>query len=425
MTSERDRRLADILQSGPQSVSVDQASDDPTVHSDLCEIRRREGRLDEAIAHGRHALRLGQDNADAWYNLGIAFADRLELDRAEACQRRAIALAPEAAGPHFELAEVLLATGRFDEGWGEYEWRYGLPGAEPPLPPAVVTGPNGGIRPQWDGRPLAPGRLLLVADQGFGDVIQFCRYLPLVARRAPEAMMACSREIAPILKQLRPYLGDIHLTWDTIPDFDAWAPLSGLPHRLGGDPAAIPAANPYLRADQALVERWRRRLDELVSPGYRRIGLAWAGRPAHGNDANRSMRLSQLAPLTDLDGVALVSLQKGPAQAEIGGYLGRAPLINLGGEIMDFADTLAILQSLERLVSVDTSVAHLAGASAVPVSVLLPFAPDWRWMLDRKDSPWYPTMVIHRQAAPRQWDSVIKAAATLIGSAARTSGPMD
>jgi hypothetical protein len=192
--------------------------------------------------------------------------------------------------------------------------------------------------------------------------------------------------------------------------------LSGLPRLFGTTSENIPAAIPYVKADPVKTEAWRRRLDDLAPPGYRRIGLAWAGRPTHGNDFNRSTSLRSMEPLTALDNVAYISLQKGAAQSEIGRYFGAAPLINLGAEIRDFTDTMAILAGLDRVVAVDTGVVHLAGAMGIPTSVLLPYAPDWRWLLGRSDSPWYPGMILHRQTKPGDWAGAVRQAASLISS---------
>ncbi len=171
-----------------------------------------------------------------------------------------------------------------------------------------------------------------------------------------------------------------------------------------------------MRADPARSAAWAERLDALLPPNYRRIGIAWAGRPTHHNDRNRSTALATFAPLTEIPGIALVSLQKGPAQAQIGGYWGHAPLVNLGPEIRDFADTMAVLDCLERVVSVDTSIIHLAGAMGREAWVMLPHAPDWRWLLNRSDTPWYPTLRLFRQGAERSWTAVIAGIASEIAA---------
>jgi hypothetical protein len=278
-----------------------------------------------------------------------------------------------------------------------------LAGVPPLLPPTD--------RPQWDGRPLGAGEsLLLIADQGYGDAIQFARYIPWAAGRCREVAVACSAELQPAVAQL-PGIARLFDHWENAPDFTAFCPLSGLPRLAGTRLDTIPAPIPYLRADEAKFAEWAERLWALLPRGYRRIGIAWAGRPTHRNDKRRSTRLACLAPLAALPGVALVSLQKGAAQAEIGTYWGPAPLLNLGPEIRDFGDTMAILECLERVVTVDTAVAHLAGAMGKPVSVMLPNAPDWRWLMHRSDSPWYPTARLFRQSAERRWEPVVAAVA--------------
>jgi hypothetical protein len=191
--------------------------------------------------------------------------------------------------------------------------------------------------------------------------------------------------------------------------------LSSLPRIAGTTLETIPAPIPYLHADEARFAVWAERLWGLLPRGYRRIGIAWAGRPTHRNDARRSIRLATLAPLAALPGVALVSLQKGPAQAEIGRYWERAPLLNLGPEIRDFSDTMAILECLERVITIDTSVAHLAGSMGKPVWIMLPYAPDWRWLMAREDSPWYPSARLFRQSPERSWEPVVAAIVEALG----------
>jgi len=369
----------------------------------ICEVYRALGRLDEALAAGRSAAALDPADPHCHHNLGVVHYDRLELDEAIHSAERALAIDATFAGGHFGIAEASLLRGDFARGWDEYEWRSRLAGVPPLLPPSD--------RPQWDGAPLGPGRtLLLIADQGYGDVIQFARYIPWAAARCPDIAIACSAELQPVVAQL-PGAGMIFDHWSRAPDFAAFCPLSSLPRLAGTRLATIPSANPYLRADEAKFGGWAERLWALLPRGYRRIGIAWAGRPTHRNDLRRSTGLAAFAPLAALSEVGLVSLQKGPAQAEIGHYWGRAPLLNLGPEIRDFADTMAIIECLELVVTVDTSVAHLAGAMGKPVSIMLPFSPDWRWLLDRADSPWYPTARLFRQSAERCWEPVMAAIA--------------
>ena len=371
-------------------------------HRNLCELYRRLGRHDDALAAGRRAVALDPKDKFALHNLNVLHYQRRELDAAIECAERALAIDPEMPGAHFGIAEAALARGDFARGWKEYEWRYRLAGAPPFLPPTD--------RPQWEGDPLPAGQtLLLIADQGYGDVIQFARFIPWAASRCTDIAIACNRTLHPVIRQLAG-AGRVFDRWDELGEFAAYCPLSGLPRLAGISLKTIPGA-PYLRADPARASAWEARLTTLLPAGSRRIGIVWAGRRTHPNDENRSMRLAALAPLGALPGISLVSLQKGPAQAGVGYYWGRAPLVNLGPEIGDFADTMAIIDRLDRVVTVDTAVAHLAGALGKEVWIMLPYAPDWRWLLDRADSPWYPSARLFRQGPDRDWAPVAAAVA--------------
>jgi tetratricopeptide (TPR) repeat protein len=364
----------------------------------ICEVYRVLGRFDEALAAGRRAARLAPNDVHCYHNLGVLHYHRLELDEAIASGERAIALSSDFAGAHFGIAEASLLRGDFERGWEEYEWRFKLANSPQLLPPTE--------RPQWDGSLLSDGTLLLIADQGYGDVIQFSRYIPWAAARCAQLVIACSAELHPVIEQ-QAGAGRLFDHWERAPEFRAYCALSGLPRLAGTRLDTIPPETPYVRADPAKSAVWEDRLSALVPRGYRRIGIVWAGRPTHHNDRNRSTTLATFAPLSEIPGIALVSLQKGAAQAQIGGYWGRAPLVNLGPELRDFGDTMAVLDCLERVVAVDTSVVHLAGAMGKPASVMLPYAPDWRWLLDRSDSPWYRSLRLFRQGPDRSWDTVI------------------
>jgi hypothetical protein len=383
-----------------------QGADPSMCHRDLCEMPRLQGRLDQAFDHGRRAVALDPCDCNAQYNLGLVHYDRGEIRDAIACQRRVIAQMPDHAAAHFELGEALLLDGDFRAGWEEFEWSFRMPGVPPPMPPTD--------KPCWEGETLNDGTLLLVGDQGFGDTIQFMRYIPLVAKRCRELVIACSAEMTPLIAQLSGN-AKIFRLWRDAPAFDRHARLSSLPRLFKTELDSVPAQVPYLRADPARAAHWKKRIATLAPSGYRRIGLVWAGRPEHGNDRNRSMALSKLAPLAALDQVALVSLQKGPAGGQIGGYFGPAPLINLAPDINDFVDTAGIIDALDLVVTVDTSVAHLAGAMAEPVCVLLPFAPDWRWLRDRDDSPWYPSARLFRQSRAGDWSDPVARLAQYVG----------
>jgi tetratricopeptide (TPR) repeat protein len=402
-------RAADAAALMERSIAL--APDSALFHRNLCEVYRALMRHDDALRVGRRAAELDPKDPHCWHNLGVLHYDRLEPAEAIQCAERALAIDADFAGAHFGIAEASLLTGEFARGWDEYEWRSRLAGVPALMPPSD--------KPQWDGKPLGPGeRLLLVADQGYGDVIQFARYIPWAASRVAEIAVACSKELHPVVAQL-PGAGNLFDHWERAPEFAAWSALSSLPRLAGTTLDTVPQTVPYLRADEAKFAHWAERLWDLLPRGYRRIGIVWAGRPTHRNDARRSTRLATFAPLTSVPGVALVSLQKGPGQTEIGGYWGRAPLLNLGPELNDFADTIAVLECLELVVTVDTAVGHLAGAMGKPAWIMLPYAPDWRWLRDRSDSPWYPSIRLFRQAADRRWDPVVAAIAGALADSPR------
>ncbi|WP_143039792.1 MULTISPECIES: glycosyltransferase family 9 protein [Bradyrhizobium] len=378
--------------------SIGLAPDAIVFRRNLCPILERLGRYDDALRVGYQAFDRDPYDLQTLHNLAIAHYRKLELDQSIACARRALAVDPAAPGPHFQLAEALLLRGEFAEGLKEYEWRFRIAGAAPLLPPNK--------RPQWDGAPLPGATLLLIADQGFGDSIQFCRYIPWVCARCPRVVVVADPLMHPVIRQIHPAL-EVVGHWDQCPPFDTYCPLSGLPRLHGTTLDTIPSKAPYLHADPARTAAWRARLQDLIQPGIRRVGMVWAGRPTHNNDLNRSMSLAAWAPIAALGGITLVSLQKGSEQNAIADYFGRAPLLNLGAAIADFADTMAIIETLDLVVTVDTAVAHLAGAMGKPVWILLPYAPDWRWLLERSDSPWYPTARLFRQPSPGDWASVV------------------
>ncbi|MEI7710398.1 MAG: tetratricopeptide repeat-containing glycosyltransferase family protein [Rhodospirillales bacterium] len=373
--------------------------DTPLYLRNICEVYRTLGRLDEALETASRAVELSPSDPLCLHNLAIIHYERLEIDESIACAERALLMNDQLPGAHFELAEALLLQGKWDRGWEEYEWRFRIASAAPLMPP---TG-----KPQWQGESFPDDTLLLVADQGFGDVIQFCRYIPWVAERCPNIALACAAEVAPLLAQIHPSL-HLFQKWEDAPPYRAFAALSGLPRLHGTRIDNTPAPIPYLHAIPTKVAAWKDRLDRLIPRGFKRIGIVWAGRPTHNNDRRRSATLATFAPLFNLSKIALVSLQKGPSSDQTGKYFGRAPLINLGAEIVDYDDTMAIVENLDIVVTVDTSVGHLAAALGRPVWILLATAPDWRWLLERSDTPWYPTVRLFRQTVARQWTDVMQ-----------------
>jgi hypothetical protein len=358
----------------------------------------------------RRAIDLAPDDPVCLHNLAVIQYHRLELDDCIASAEKALTINAFLPGSHFQIAEALLLRGEWERGWDEYQWRFDLPGIAPLMPPTT--------RPRWDGTPFADETLLLVADQGFGDVIQFSRYIPWAAERCPNIAVASAAEMIPLLRQVYP-AALLFTDWRNAPPFRAFRALSGLPGLHGTRPDRVPGGEPYLRADPARAAAWSERLDRLVPVAFHRIGIVWAGRPTHNNDRWRSATLADFAPLAALPGVALVALQKGPAAAQAGQYFGAAPLINIGAEIADYEDTMAILQSLDALVTVDTSVGHVAGAMGRPTFILLARAPDWRWLLDRTDTPWYRSVRLVRQTRTGAWGDVMAEAAALVALTGR------
>ena len=378
--------------------------DTPLYLRNICELYRTLWRHDEALVAARRAVALAPSDPLCLHNLAIIHSERGEYDEALACAEAALAIDPKQPGAHFVRAEILLARGQMAEGWEEYEWRFQIGGAAPLIPPQVARAD----RPQWQGERLDGKTLLLIGDQGFGDVIQFSRYIPWAQEHSGAEAIAigCGKEVGQLIRQIAP-AATIFQKWDECPPYAAYAALSGLPRLAGTRLDTIPAPVPYLRADPAKVVAWGERLAALSPRGFRRVGLVWAGRPAHNNDRNRSTSVTTYKPLFDLPGIAFVALQKGPATPQAGAVFARAPLINLGAEIADYGDTMAIMENLDLIVSVDTSVVHLAGALGRPVWVMIPRAPDWRWLLKREDTPWYPTMRLFRQTQPNSWEDVV------------------
>ncbi len=367
----------------------------------LSEVYRLQAKLDEALTAARRSIALDPADPLGPFNLAMVHYDRLETEACVAAARHSLDLRPNLPQSHMKLAQVRLLRGELEEGWEEYEWRYQIPGAQPLMPKTD--------KPQWDGRDLGEGRVLLVADQGFGDVVMFMRYIPWVQSVVKNVVIACSAEMLPTLQRHYPGVA-LFNRWDQCPEYVAFCPLSGLPRLKKTRIENIPGETPYMHPDPEKMRIWGDRLKELT-PGLRRIGIAWAGRPTHNNDINRSIKLEMLAPIYDIEGIALLSLQKGKPVEQLAGYKGRAPLIDLDKQLETFEDTMAVISQLDLLVTVDTAIGHFAGAMNRPAWIMVPHAPDWRWLLGRSDTPWYPSLRLFRHPAPRRWDMVIPAVA--------------
>jgi len=370
-----------------------------SAHYNLGNALRDQGRLDEAIASFRQALGLNPRHLDALNNLGVALKNLGQLDEAKACYDQAMRLQPDHYLPRFNLSLLWLLQGDLLRGWPGYEFRWERSG----------RARSHEERPCWDGSPLQGRTILMYAEQGLGDSIQFIRYAPLVQQRGGNVLLECPPVLGGLFKGIEG-VDRLLAQGEPLPPFDVQTALLSLPGLLGTRLDTIPAQVPYLRADPQRLEYWR---NELAPLGGFQVGIVWQGSLVHENDRQRSVPLTQFAPLARVQGVRLFSLQVGVGTeqlAQAGEPLG---VTDLGGRFdqTSLEDAAAVLPNLDLVVTVDTALAHLAGALGVPVWMALPFAPDWRWLLDREDSPWYPTMRLFRQRRPGDWDEVFQRAA--------------
>ena len=373
-------RLEEALASCRRALELQ--PDYPAALSDLGAVLQDLGRVDEAISAYEQALRLQPAFPQAAHNLGEALQDAHRGPESIAAYERALALEPDYAEAHCGLAFALLRAGELHRGWEEYEWRFrraDSPAPARPLPGAV-----------WDGADPAGKTILVQAEQGFGDTIQFARYLPLLAARGVRVIFQCQRALAPLFRSLAGV--QVITVDDPLPACDCHVPLLSLPRLFGTTFDSIPASVPYLRAPEA----WSAPLGRPP-----RVGLVWHANP-HAQLARswRSLPLETLEPITSFD-ATFVSLQTEPVPEG-------SPLLDVSPRLTDFGATAALVQELDLVVSVDTAVAHLAGAMGRPVWTLLPYAADWRWLRDRLDSPWYPTMRLFRQPVWGDWSSAVK-----------------
>jgi tetratricopeptide (TPR) repeat protein len=356
------------------------------------------GRPDEAEAWCRQALRLKPDFADAYHNLGITFGARGEIERALAYNAEALRLNPDHVGARNCQAMWRLQTGDFARGWEDYEWRW----KKAKVPPRDFP------QPLWDGSPLEGRTILIHTEQGLGDTLQFIRYAPLVKQRGGTVIVECPTALGPLLASC---IGIDRLIarGAPLPPFDVHTPLLSLPKTFGTTLTNVPADVPYLSADAALVEYWRSELSSI--PGIK-IGIAWQGNPRFPADCMRSIPLTHFTPLAQVDGVRLLSLQKGSGREQLPAVASYLPVIDLADRLDEttggFMDTAAVMKNLDLVVTSDTSIAHLAGALGVPVWVALALGADWRFLLEREDSPWYPTMRLFRQTQMGDWDGVFE-----------------
>ena len=353
------------------------------------------GRCTEAIEAFDRALNLRPDYVKALTSRGVALQALNRHQEALANFEAVLALDKSNADAHHNRALSLLTLGDYRRGFEDYEWRWQRSG----MPPRRRLG-----KPLWLGEyPLARKTILLHAEQGLGDTIQFARYAPLIARSGAKVVLEVPAELTALLARLEG-VSAVVARGEPLPAFDLHCPLGSLPRALRTEPTTIPAEIPYLKASEERIAKWRARLESLAPP---RIAIAWSGRATHANDRNRSIALARLEPLIAHVEARFISIQR-ELRSEDAERIARFPrLTHIGNDLDDFDDTAAVAALADLVISVDTSVVHLGAALGRPTWILVPFWPDWRWMLDREHSPWYPTARLFRQPEVGDWDSVI------------------
>jgi tetratricopeptide (TPR) repeat protein len=388
--------------------------DHAAAHSNLGRALREMGEPEQAIAAYDRAIALLPGDPEPLCDMAIALHDLGRYDEALALCRRALEIAPDYPSSHWAHGLLLLRTGQFLEGWREYEWRWKcdyFPSARWSFP-----------QPQWDGSPLAGRTILFHAEQGFGDTLHFIRYVCLVAQRLAagdtgKLILQCQPQLKELFGCL-PGISQFLTPDDPLPSFDVHLPLMSFPYIFGTTVETIPANVPYLHPDPHKAALWRDRLaaSDGAPPGTRRVGLVWHGNVLHRNDRHRSMTLSALAPLSAVPGICFHSLQIGSAAAEIHqlaeaaggvGGSGGGRVLDHANDLHSFSDTAAVIANLDLVIAVDTAVAHLAAAMGKPTWVMLSLPAEWRWLLYRDDSPWYPTVRLFRQTRADDWPPVV------------------
>ncbi|HEY8750874.1 MAG TPA: tetratricopeptide repeat-containing glycosyltransferase family protein [Tepidisphaeraceae bacterium] len=382
----------------------------PEALNNLGNVYQDMGRLDEAFDAYNRSLAARPANPDARTNRGNAFRAIQKLDEALVDYRAALELRPQYPEALWGVAFARLIQGNFEEGWRTLESRWSL--KDRPLFWHFTE-------PMWDGTDPTGKIIALFSEQGLGDTIQFIRYASMVAARGAQVMLLCQPELKRLLTG---QLGIQYVTSDgqNRPLAAAQCPLMSLPRIFGTTLSNVPAPVPYLNPDPKLASNWRQRM--LGTPGGLKVGLAWAGSPAHRNDRNRSIPLAMLTGLAQIPNVTLFSLQKNRPARDAGTSIEK--MIDWTDEFTDMADTAALVSNLDLVVSVDSAVAHLAGALGKRTCTLLPHAPDWRWLLNRTDSPWYPTMRLVRQPAANDWQTPIRQLTEQITHLAGRAGNM-
>ncbi|MBF0422949.1 MAG: tetratricopeptide repeat protein [Magnetococcales bacterium] len=400
------RSLANLLRkAGKTTIALERlkdalqlAEDLPDLHFLMGDMSMDLGMMASAMAGFVKAIDLDPTLLSAWINLGLCHKAVGELRRAEKCFEQALSLDPRSAEAHVNLAHTLLLLGDESRGFDELEWRFHLPGGS-----GLAVHPPDQLR-RWSGEPLHHKKIVVLAEQGYGDTIQFIRFVPRLLELGGQVTVIVAKPLEPLL-QGQPGLGKIQAEIRWSENVDYFIPMMSLARHF--ITPRHPPVPPYIFADPERSRHWRQRLP----PDRFKIGLVWEGKPLHQNDPlrRRSVNLDSLAPLWQRDERRLfISLQKKETTADKAiSWPPHANILDVGPELHDFADTAAVMDNLDLIISIDTATAHLAGALGKPVWILLPLAPDWRWTADQDVTPWYPSSRLYRQSRPNRWEEPV------------------
>jgi tetratricopeptide (TPR) repeat protein len=385
------------------------APNDPEIRHALGNIELAAGHPEVAVENFLMTLQANPRHGRALLNLAVALKEAGAIDAGTKALETLIAIEPQNADAHFNLGLNLLSESKWADGFASYEWRLEIPGLRPKCPAS----------PRWYGAPQPDATLLLIAEQGLGDTFQFLRFARLARQRVGRVILAVQPALVAFLKNAAGLDEVIGLS-SPVPAHDFHLPLMSLPFALGVDDDLGLVVTPWLQADTARTGHWQSWLDESVPSNNLRIGIAWRGNPGYRKDATRSLALKNFETLARVPRVSLISLQKGPGEDELGKLATKLPVVvppALDSD-MPFADTAALLQSVDLVVTSDSAIAHLAGALECPTWLLLSRHPDWRWGNEGSTTPWYPSMTLMRQSGPNDWENVFKVAAIAAASLA-------
>jgi tetratricopeptide (TPR) repeat protein len=397
-------RIDDAL--APAREAVRLRPDVSASHTGLANIYQMLGEFDDAVAEYKEALKIDPKNPDALNNLGLTLLRLCRIDEAIAAFDQAMSLRENFIDARANRALGILLRGDLETGWVEYEWRWKSGG--------FTTKPMGYTQPQWDGSNIAGKTIVMHSEQGLGDTIQFARYATVVRDMGAKVILQCAPVLMDLLRTVEGVSEVLPNTAPTKQPFDVHIPMATLPLVLKTRLDNIPAKTPYISADPARAAQWKEKLDAAAG-GQLKVGIAWAGSPLHLNDRARTSGLAEFAPLAEIQDVTFFSMQKGERSKDAKNPPEGMKIVDLTDDIKDFQDTAAMVENLDLVISVDTSVVHLAGALGKPVWVMMAYGPDWRWLLEREDSPWYPTMRIVRQPRVKAWGEAFGRARGMLG----------